>query len=507
MSEVEDRSHLYRVNPFARVQYNNYVNSTPPKIKDTDSFLQKVDDNVYEFRKPKGKDEYIPIITVSPSEINLISQTSSSVNISSEETTESNIISSVENEININEEIPENFIETHSQYPLLLAARLAFNDFKEKRKRIQVLKLLFKQKLDKKKSDTPSTAPNTTDSESVDELLKTQDNDKNNVLHLLVKGFDKNAVVEPDRSTPSIIYIEKNEDNEDEDIEENEDNEDIEEIKDNEEIEEIEDNEDIQHYIAEVTQFRDTLRDLMHIHSVTPNNNPIIDNALQRIVNASSRKNITALNEKNSNGDTPYDLFLDHYSSTPLQTRNKSALGLSQISVEIIEMENLQEGVLTLTNDQQNQLLNDSQQNELDKLDKVYEEIIDLLKPNEKSKPSPRRDDQLSPIQRKMYYAYGDANQIKTTTNYNAITLINPTYHEFIKITKRLHSIPQHKHYDLTSHNGEYDDDTFDVSKILKDIDITPYKQCAIGFYIEEGIEEPPIILDLFLYNTNPTTE
>jgi hypothetical protein len=243
----------------------------------------------------------------------------------------------------------------------------------------------------------------------------------------------------------------------------------------------------------------------MHIPSVTSNTNPIIENALQRIVNASSRKNITALNEKNSNGDTPYDLFLDHYSSTPLQTRNKSALGLSQISVALIETKNVEEeeDVLTLTNEQQNQLLNDSQQNELDK---VYEEIIDLLKPNEKSKPSSRIDDQLSPIQREMYYAYGDANEIKkNTTNYDAITLINPTYHEFIKITKRLHSIPKHKHYDLTSHNGEYDDDTFDVSKILNDFDITPYKQCAIGFYIEEGIDEPPIILDLFLYNTIPT--
>jgi hypothetical protein len=459
MTEVTDRSHLYRVNPFKRVQYNNYVKSTPPNISGTDSFLQKVDDNIYEFRKPQGKDEYIPIITISPSEIDIISQTSPSVqsNMPSDQT-----IDSVEKEIvSGNELINEGVIKDNSQYPLLLAARLAFNDFKEKAKRTQVLKLLFKQKLDNKNqpiNETSSTAPNTTDSESVDELLKTQDNDKNNVLHLLVKGFDKNAVVEPETSTQSTKATSE--------------------------------------YIAEVTEFRDTLRNLMYIPTVTASQtasstNPIVENALQRIVNNSIRTNITALNEKNSNGDTPYDLFLDHYSSTPFETKNKSTLGLTQISVALNETDD----VPKLTAEQQ------------DKLDNVYEEIIDLLKPNEKeSNKLPTIEPSI--IQREMYYAYGEAVAIKNNTNYNSITLINPTYHEFIKINKRLHSIPKCQHYDLTSYNGTYYEDTFDVSIILKDFDITPYKQCAIGFYTEKiGNDDKPIILDLFLYNTTPTEE
>lgn len=467
MTEVTDRRYLYMVNPLmfnpiARVQYNNYVKSTPPKIPYTDSFLQKVDNNIYEFRKPQGKDEYIPIITVSPSEIDIISQTSPSVqSISTNENKESveKEILSVENEIvSDNELINEGVIKPNSQYPLLLAARLAFNDFKKKAKRTQVLKLLFKQKLDNKNqpiNETPSTAPNTTDSESVDELLKTQDNDKNNVLHLLVKGFDKNAVVESTQSTTD-----------------SEDNTGI-----------------VQDYISEVTEFRDTLRNLMHIPTVTPTDNPIVENALQRIVNNSIRTNITALNEKNSNGDTPYDLFLDHYSSTPFETKNKSTLGLTQISVA----------------------LNETSQGELTKLDNVYEEIIDLLKPNEKESKKTQQTPNIEPstIQREMYYAYGEANAIKNNnTDYNAITLIKPTYHEFIKINKRLHSIPKCQHYDLTSYNGTYYEDTFDVSIILKDFDITPYKQCAIGFYTEQiGNDDKPIILDLFLYNTTSTEE
>jgi hypothetical protein len=54
----------------------------------------------------------------------------------------------------------------------------------------------------------------------------------------------------------------------------------------------------------------------------------------------------------------------------------------------------------------------------------------------------------------------------------------------------------------LTSYNGDYTD--LVVSKLLENLtfDNTKYPWCAIGFYIEEGIVEPPIILDLFLYKT-----
>ena len=53
-----------------------------------------------------------------------------------------------------------------------------------------------------------------------------------------------------------------------------------------------------------------------------------------------------------------------------------------------------------------------------------------------------------------MYYAYGEAAKIKrNNTDYNTITLINPTYHEFIKINKRLRSIPNCQYYDLIPYN------------------------------------------------------
>ena len=200
------------------------------------------------------------------------------------------------------------------------------------------IKLLFQQKLEKK-NNTNTDGEAITPVTVVDELLKTQDNDKNNVLHLLVKGFDENAIVQSTTYTTATTDTTATTATDD--------------------------------YIAKVTEFRNTLRDLMVIPTITPYSsnpsNPIIENALQRIVNASSRTNITALNEKNGNGDTPYDLFLDHYSSTPFETKNKSILGLTQISIALNE-----------TNQ------GESTPEQRTQLDKLYEEIIDLLKPDKK---------------------------------------------------------------------------------------------------------------------------
>ena len=474
-----DRSYLYMVgDPVKRFKYNKIMHSSDQSLPESDqSFLQIVDGSIYEFSKSDTYDEYIPNIIVRESDVQLIIKSTSSTTESQESkenndyntksrenasTAESNEIvkeiKHIENQIKGDEQIND-AIADNSQYPLLLAARLAFNEFKEKAKRIQILKLLFQQKL-KKKNNINTDGQSITTVTAVDELLKTQDNDKNNVLHLLVKGFDKNASVQSTTDTTATIDTPATTPTDD--------------------------------YIAKVTEFRNTLRDLMVIPTITPdtsnpsNPSPIIENALQRIVNASSRTNITALNEKNGNGDTPYDLFLDHYSSTPFETKNKSILGLTQISIALNETSR-----------------GESTPQPQPELDKLYEEIIDLLKPDKKpDKKESESASEKDPTQpnRQMYYAYGKTADIKTTENYDTITLINPTYHEFIKINKRLHSIKDKAHYDLTSYNGDYTN--LNVSQLLKDFtfDNTKYPWCAIGFYIEEGIVEPPIILDLFLY-------
>ena len=186
----------------------------------------------------------------------------------------------------------------------------------------------------------------------------------------------------------------------------------------------------------------------------------------------------------NSSGETVIELFQKHDSSTPFNTYERKIHGFN----------------FSCYSDHGKSVGKSSNSDDVEKVEKVEkriyeitEEIKGLLNPNNYEGDlfeNTSESNENGLLKLKYYYIYGNIKDYNSET----AKIIDLSYHSFVKINKRLHSIMDKTHHDLTNnqegHNIDYPSD--------KDY-------FALGFYNDPTIndnENDYVRLDLFFYNS-----
>ena len=484
MSEEESnnfRTKNYISNAFQR--HNKELRSITNPSKTPDTFLGIVPDDVVElyedFTKLKDSDsEYKQKLLeyLTPSSIDLIVKSDTKETIeepqeNTKETIEENIKKTItETESQIQSQEQDGFLNVPSQqkeniqkfYPSTIASTLAFKDFQTNHKRINILKLLFnginpfrKQKLEEK------------------------DKNRNTPFHLLIKGFSeysKNATspassTEPMTTSSEDLPVEKT---------------------------------NPPRYLDMLTELRDTIRIMIEKPKVqytppetqsttmdselsSPTSMTLEDptihiaqqiaDVLHKTTEKQSIDVANILSEKNDNGETAIDLFVKHDYTTPFNTKERNTNGFT--IEEPSQDKNQQQ-----TSEEESQI------------DIISNEIKNLLNPyyySSEIKPEQQQTIEFNKkglLNLKYYYIYGKTSDYENeSTIVNNAKVIELNYHSFIKVNKRLHSIMDKIHYDLTNNTN-----THIPSPINKD-------HYALAFYYSPDVEDS-VRLDLFFYNS-----